>query len=196
MKTINKGIITAAVLGASALVASAAQAAPDGTITFNGKVVGETCTVDVNKTGSSSATVTLPTVQTSALKTDGDVAGRTGFTMSVSGAACLKANAGANGTVKAFFQQGPNIDPDSGFLTNTATAAAATMVQIGILNATDATTVKGFDLNAPAATQGETPVTMVDGTATLLHYAAQYVARGQSTPGAVTSSVDYVLDFN
>jgi len=201
VKTINKGIITAAILGASAFAASAAQAS-DGTVTINGQVVAQTCVIDINGQGAN-PTVTLPTVQTSALPSVGKVAGRTGFTMSLSGCATTAPTGAGSGNVRAFFEQGPNVDPTTGFLINRAPTTLAANVQVGIVNASDAVSVQGLNLNAPAATQGETNVAIAATGPTLLNYAAQYVVAGGTSSatigasaGGVSTSVTYALHFN
>ncbi|GJG93743.1 fimbrial protein [Cupriavidus pauculus] len=117
------------ILGASVLlVAASPQAfASDGTITFNGRVSGQTCTIAGNG-GGSSFTVTLPTVPTSALSASGNVAGRTPFNIVVSG--CNP----ATGNVSVFFEPGATVDYVTGRLVNTE-AGGAGNVEVGLQNA-------------------------------------------------------------
>ena len=62
----KKTILSAALAAVMGVVAFAPQnaKASDGTITFNGKITAQTCTIAGNG-GGSSFTVTLPTVSTS-----------------------------------------------------------------------------------------------------------------------------------
>ncbi|MDP4360987.1 F17A fimbrial adhesin, partial [Escherichia coli] len=60
------------ILGILAAASSSATLAYDGTITFNGKVVDQTCSVT---TESKNLTVTLPTVSSNSLTSNGEVAG-------------------------------------------------------------------------------------------------------------------------
>ena len=57
---------------------SMANATSTGTITFNGEVTDTTCEVSVNGQGAD-ATVVLPTVPATELKTSGMTTGRTNF---------------------------------------------------------------------------------------------------------------------
>jgi major type 1 subunit fimbrin (pilin) len=61
-----------------------AQAADTGTITFNGSIVDNTCSVSVDGQGAD-GTVTLPDVTAATLKEKGSTAGKTGFKLEVSG---------------------------------------------------------------------------------------------------------------
>lgn len=62
------------ILGMLAVASSSATLAYDGTINFTGKVVAQTCSVT---TGSKNLTVTLPTVSSNSLTSNGEVAGLT-----------------------------------------------------------------------------------------------------------------------
>jgi major type 1 subunit fimbrin (pilin) len=188
VKIINKGIIVAAVLGTSAFIASAAQAS-DGTITINGEVTAQTCTI----TGTSGAdvTVTLPRVQTTALPA-GASAGRTAFALKLSN--CTAAVAPATGKVFAFFEQGATVDTTTGNLINQT--AGGSNVEVQFLNADGTIIDMSKPVDAPNA-QGATNVTIAaDNTATLT-YAAQYKAgTANATAGLVGTSVMYSLHYN
>lgn len=116
-----------------ALVAAAAPAmAADGEISFNGKVLSTTCTIGAGggATGNKNMTVKLPSVSASALANSGDVAGRTPFSIQLSG--CT----GDSTNVSTVFESGDTVDTVSGRL-NLVTAGAdpvATNVQINLLN--------------------------------------------------------------
>jgi len=184
VKIINKGIISAVAIAASALAASAAQAS-DGTITVNGAIAAQTCTINGGTTGD--VTVTLPTVQSTAFAAAGSTAGRTGFQLALTN--CLP----ATGNVYAFFEQGATIDNATGNLINQAGAGAATNVQVQFLNAADGSPIA---MNQAVGAQGAAPASITTGAATL-RYAAQYVAVGGiPTTGPVTTTVVYSLHYN
>ncbi|URQ60813.1 type 1 fimbrial protein [Pantoea alhagi] len=86
--------------------------AADGTITINGKLTQQTCTVKVNG-GTADAVINLPSLSTSALDEAGKMAGRTAFTMNLTG--CTP----ATGSVRAYFEHGPTVDAATGRLNNT-----------------------------------------------------------------------------
>jgi len=177
---------TAALLaGASALLTSPAHA-HSGTITFNGKVTAQTCSINGNSTVPADFAVALPTVSASTLKTPGSTAGRTMFTLQLT--ACTP----MTGNVQAYFESGPTTDATTGNLILDKTNSSAAYVQIGLLNA-DGTPIKaGFDL----ANQGTQPVAIdAKGNATLT-YGAQYIAVGGAAQGGdATTRVVYTLVY-
>jgi major type 1 subunit fimbrin (pilin) len=193
VKSINKGII-AAVVGATAFVASAAHAS-DGTITINGKISDQTCTINGGAGGN--ITVTLPTVQRESMPTAGSTAGRTGFAIALTNCLDNSVNPAVPSTSKvyAFFEQGPTINPSNGHLLNMATATPATNVEVQFLN-DDGTPI---DMSKSVADlpggQGAKPVTITGGSANL-RYAAQYFATA-ALPGSglVQSTVVYSLHY-
>jgi len=156
-----------------------AAEASDGTITFNGQIESQTCTVKVNG-GTNNATVTLPTVAASLLNAAGLTAGSTRFTIDLS--ACST----KTGDVYAYFEQGANVNAN-GRLTNTGTA---TNVDLQLLDGA------GKALNAGSTDQSTSPTTaaLADGAATLT-YAAQYYATAAATAGTVASSVTYSINY-
>ncbi|MDO5686314.1 MAG: fimbrial protein [Neisseria sp.] len=162
----------------AAATLSAGVMAKDGTVTINGEVVSQTCTVDA---GSVNKTVTLPKVPTTALPTAGTTAGDTPFS--------LVFNNCSVGDVYAYFLPGANTVAATGNLKNNG---VATNVEIALYN-TDDSKIK---LNDPAATQNSASVNVgtAGGTATL-NYVAKYYATGQATVGAVTTSVDYNIAY-
>ncbi|MGJ0193853.1 fimbrial protein [Pantoea sp. RRHST58] len=156
-----------------------AAAASDGTISFSGQLESQTCTVKVNG-GESSATVTLPTVSSSLLKTASQTAGNTRFTINLSGCSTQ------TGDVYAYFEQGANVNAN-GRLNNTGTA---TNVELQLLDS------KNNELNVGSTDQTTSPLTtaLAAGAATL-SYAAQYYATGTATAGTVLSSVTYSINY-
>jgi major type 1 subunit fimbrin (pilin) len=176
MKKILVSAALAALLGTAAFSAGAV----DGTITFNGKVNSNTCTINAG-TGPSFA-VTLPTVGASALGTTaGTVAGTTPFNIALS--ACS-----ATGTVKAYFEPGSTINAN-GRLSNTATTGAATGVDLQVLNNSQA----AINLNTQANT---TTATIASNAATLNYYVQYYnTAAAAVGAGTVTSTVNYTIQY-
>ncbi len=84
--------LIAALLACAALAPAAAFAA-DGTITINGAVTAQTCTING---GTPNFTVTLPKVSTSSLATAGTKAGATQFTIALTNCTPASGNAGAD----------------------------------------------------------------------------------------------------
>ncbi|EHC4280972.1 F17A fimbrial adhesin [Escherichia coli] len=172
------------ILGILAAASSSATLAYDGTITFNGKVVDQTCSVT---TGSKNLKVTLPTVSANSLDSSGKVVGLTPFTISLEG--CNTAATGAQ-NVNAYFEPNANTDYTTGNLTNTASSGASN-VQIQLLNADG---VKVIKLGQAAAAQNVDTVAINDANVTL-RYNAQYYATGVATAGDVTSTVNYTIAY-
>ncbi|EAA5922552.1 type 1 fimbrial protein [Salmonella enterica subsp. enterica serovar Teko] len=182
-----KKIIAIVALG-SVFTASAVQAAGNGTINFTGAVNSQTCSATVNgATGATAAAVTLPTVQANILNAAGNTAGQTAFKMDVTG--CASSNPAGAGTVKAFFEKGPNVDAN-GRLINT-TSDGASNVTLQLVDGTSNTEINVGDI----AQNSGNFVTISGGNATL-PYSVRYYATGAATAGAVTSSVTYSLIYN
>ncbi|MGV5904905.1 F17A fimbrial adhesin [Escherichia coli] len=173
------------ILGILAAASSSATLAYDGTITFNGKVVDQTCSVT---TGSKDLTVTLPTVSANSLDSSGKVVGLTPFTISLEGCNTVAATGAQN--VNAYFEPNANTDYTTGNLTNTASSGASN-VQIQLLNADG---VKVIKLGQAAAAQNVDTVAINDANVTL-RYNAQYYATGVATAGDVTSTVNYTIAY-
>ncbi|AOY02134.1 fimbrial protein [Jeongeupia sp. USM3] len=162
-------------------LAAGAQAA-DGTITFNGEVTAQTCTINGNGSGAKDFTVTLPTVSASALASAGEVAGRTPFTIALS--ACTP----NSGTVHTYFEPGPTVNAATGRLI--VAAGGASNVELGLLNG-DYTRIQ---LGAADAAQNSKSTALAAGAATLA-YAVQYEATGVAGAGAANSSVMYSIVY-
>lgn len=156
-----------------------AAEASDGTINFTGEIESQTCTVSVNG-GTSTGTVVLPTVSSSLLKTSGQTAGSTRFTIGLSECST------ETGDVYAYFEQGVNVNAE-GRLINTGTA---TNVDLQLLDGANNA------LNAGSTEQTASPATasLTAGAATLT-YAAQYFATAAATAGTVASSVTYSINY-
>lgn len=178
MKFNRTGMITAAALAAA--LPMAAHAA-DGTITFTGTIVSQTCTINGNGSGSKDFTVALPTVSASALNGAGQTAGRTPFNIQLTGCS-------GTGNVHAYFESGATTDAGTGNLK--LNAGGADQVQIGLLN----DDLSPIAMGAADASQNSHAVAIATGAATLPYF-AEYVATGVATAGAANSSVMYTLVY-
>lgn len=183
---------------------SSAFGAADGTITFNGRVVDQTCTVSTGTSGNFD--VTLPTVNKTQLASAGAVAGLTRFNIELTG--CKPAATGGTNGVRAYFL--PNsqyVDPTTHNLINVAQVTGgdtkADNVQIQL---THADTSKIIAVGENVDVQGNAPYnpwfnfkndTTAAGTAKAnLTYHAQYVAvGGAATAGVVQSKVEYNIIY-
>jgi major type 1 subunit fimbrin (pilin) len=176
--------LTASVAAALVLGFTASSAfAADGTLTFNGQVVASTCSINAGGSGGANTTVTLPTVQASALTTAGQVAGSSQpINIVLSGATCT------NGDVYAinFEPSAATVDYTTGALLNTATGGA-TNVQVQLMD----NQFNALNAATNAGSQNE-QVTIAGNTGTLTYY-AQYLATGAATAGAVDASVEYSI---
>lgn len=163
---------------------SAPVAAFNGTITINGEVTAGTCAIAVNG-GTTSATVTLPTVSTNALTSIGQTAGATGFNLALTGCP-------VTGSVRAYFEN-VGVAQATGNLTNKAVAAGgknpAQNVEVQILSANST----AIDLR----TNTNNSLVSFSGTGTAtLYYSAQYIATGAVGAGLVSADLIYSLDYH
>ncbi|HDR9511644.1 pilus assembly protein FimA [Burkholderia cepacia] len=189
----NKKINISRVARGAAILAFVAAAAPamaaDGQISFNGKVLATTCTIGAGggATGAKDMTVKLPSVSASALSNAGDVAGRTPFSIQLSG--CT----GDSTKVATVFEAGDTVDSASGRLNLVSAGAEDTVasnVQINLLN--DAQ--QAIKAGVAGSQQNSQVVALKDGGATL-NYFAEYYATGKSTAGSANSRIQYSLDY-
>ncbi|WP_180001881.1 MULTISPECIES: fimbrial protein [unclassified Acinetobacter] len=151
--------------------------AADGKITINGLVTDNTCVVTTPQ--GKDLTVTLPTVSKLSLASDGATAGRTPFTLGLTGCQA--------GDVGTYFEPGATVDFATGLLNN---AGEATNVKVQLVG----------DNNLPirvlAGPQENSQFVTVnaDGSAALNYY-AEYYATGAATSGDVTTSVQYTITY-
>ncbi|HEY3597971.1 MAG TPA: fimbrial protein [Paraburkholderia sp.] len=174
--------ISAAIVAlAAAALAPVSANAFDGTITFNGSLSAQTCTINGNGTSAKNFAVTLPTVSTGSLAAVNATAGRTPFNIALSG--CTP----GTGNVSVYFEPG-NTDTSNGNLL--VNAGGAGNVEIQLLN-NDASPIKaGF----AQASQNSQAVGLAAGAATL-NYFAQYFATAATTPGPAVSQVNYTIAY-
>lgn len=189
-------VLTLAVL-TSAFVIPAAQAS-DGTVNFNGLLVARTCNVSVNG-GSNVGTVVLPTLSTAALASAGATAGRTMFTIGLSGCNTSIQDfldslsnpgtpAGFNLSASAYFEGGAGVDPVSHNVINAG--GNATGVQLQLINFGGGV-IKAGDSQQPALLGVR--LTVGGG---VMRYGVQYVATEATTAGSVVGSVTYSIAYN
>ncbi|WP_081065938.1 fimbrial protein [Burkholderia diffusa] len=156
--------------------------AADGTITFNGTITAQSCTINGNGTGSSSFPITLPTVSESTLSGAGKTAGRTPVPIQLTN--CTP----NSGNVHVYFEPGPTTDIKTGYLMGTG----VTNLELGLLNSDFSPINAGFADSA----QNSKSVAIASGSASLLYY-VQYVAvNGPVGTGPVSTSVMYTLAYN
>lgn len=182
----KKTFFTALVLSVSMMSASAiATTTPtsyDGEINFSGKIVNTTCTVN-NSTTQNPMTVTLPTVNKTALNTVGKTVGQTNFKINLTNCAASNADITA---VKAYFQ-GDKINSDGRLDTNIEN------VDIEILDG------NGEKINLAASSADQTGAALLPSNAEngdiTLNYSARYYATGVAADGDVASSVKYTIVY-
>lgn len=180
MRKLTQSLFAASAL--ALLISASAQAASTGTITFNGQLTENTCEIDIGGQGEN-GTVVLPIVQTSALQTVGQTAGRQIFIIRV--ANCV----GTLKSVAAFFEAGPTVDTLTGRLKNT-NSSGATNVSLQLLDP-----IKSYAVIQAGNQNQVTNTTYAVATTNNLAYAVQYYAEGATTPGLVNSSVVYSLMY-
>ncbi|TFZ44670.1 type 1 fimbrial protein [Stenotrophomonas maltophilia] len=170
-------------LVASTFLTSYAASASDGTITFNGSVTDTTCKVNGGTAGD--FTVTLPSIQATALPSAGSTAATTGFKITLSD--CQ----GAATKVSTYFEDGGMVDVATGKLK--LDAGGAGNVQIGLLKADGVTPIK---LGQGIVGQDVVPVEISNAGA-VLSYFAQYarITGDVVTPGAANTRVVYSLNY-
>ena len=177
--TLNKSILALGIAASLSVVSSLAMAS-DNTITFQGEVTDETCSVTVN--GNDAAPVVLlPTVSASALAAVADIAGQATFDVGVTG--CT----GVTGVTDISTVFVGNQVTSAGNLGNTGTA---TNVDVQIVDTTDTV----IDFTSGFKATGDLSAGLTDGSATAT-YTAQYYATGAATAGTVQASLQYTVSY-
>ncbi|MCC7697802.1 fimbrial protein [Janthinobacterium sp. EB271-G4-7A] len=172
------------------LAAAATQSAfaSDGTINFEGELLDSTCTVTVNGVvGPAPATVTLPKVSAAQLKKATDVAGQTGFNITLS--ACT----GTTTKAAAFFESGSGVNPLTANVKNSdLSPKGAKFVELQLVDATNGNVIKAGDFSQTANTS---KVTKNAAGNTILPYAVQYISTGVASAGLVKGAVTYSITY-
>ncbi|CNH99357.1 fimbrial protein [Yersinia pekkanenii] len=184
MRKVNLAVCALALSVASAT----AFAGTDGTVTFNGKLINETCEVAA---GSENIVVTLPTLSTQNLSAAGEEAGSTSFVIDVVNCPTEITSVAAH--FEAINSTGAN--PVTGNLTNNAeSATAAGKVEVRLYNISDASQILVGDTGSKFDV---IPGADVDAPGTVrMSYAGGYYATAATTAGDVTAQVQYVLAYN
>lgn len=189
----------------ASISAMCAAQASDGTVSFGGLLLTTTCTVSVNG-GTNVGTVTLPTLSTATLGAAGDTAGRTIFTIGLSG--CNKAITlflngqpgrplfGVNTTLSsasAYFENGAGIDSISKNILNAS--GTATGVQLQLVSP-GGVVIKAGDSTQAQAVAVPISGTLAAGQTAVMNYGVQYFATGATAPGSVVGAVIYSIVYN
>lgn len=173
------------------VTASAAVNAANPTITFNGEVTNQTCTVDVN--GQTNSVVMLPTVAMTdfgATLTTAQTAGQTTFTVTVSGCTAPPTTAESI-SVKLL---GYDVDAGTGVLGNRATGADAAN-GFGIQITGDSAGTNPIQLDGPTTLPG---FSLAVGQSSATHdYGARYYVLDAATAsaGKITAVAEYALSY-
>lgn len=170
-----------ALLLGTALVSGSAFAASDNTITFQGEVTDETCSVAVNG-NSASPVVLLPTVSATDLAASGDTAGPVTFDIGLSG---CTGSSSAETKISTVFVG--NQVTTNGNLGNTGTA---TNVEVQLMDTTGAV----IDLTNGFTGDGDLTLAAGDTEASAT-YTAQYYATNASTAGTVEATLQYAVSY-
>ncbi|AJJ10667.1 putative fimbrial protein [Yersinia rohdei] len=182
MRKVNLAVCALAL----AISSTATFAATNGTVSFEGKLINETCQI---QTGDEDILVILPTLSTASLDGAGKEAGSTNFTISV--VDCPAAVTGVAAHFEAINSDGVN--PTTGNLTNSATTDAAGQAEVRLYNLGDSSQIR---VGNTGAMFNVTPgADDAPGTATM-SYAGGYYATAATTAGIVNAKVQYVLAYN
>lgn len=159
--------------------------ASDGTVTITGKINDQTCQVNTN---GKNLTVTLPTVQKTALGAADSVAGKTPFSITLTGCKVSESD-----EVALFFlPDSQYVNPTTGNLLNKATDSKADNVEIQLLNDNDDAIQIGKNLTD----QGIKYTKLNKETEKTLNYNAQYIAKGGAAgAGNVQAKVEYNIIY-
>ena len=186
-----KKLLLAASATAAISLVNTANAATSGTVNFSGKLNDQTCQVTLNDGSSASGTVTLRTVSKTDLPNLNSTAGKTPFTLKLTG---CKASTTAFG-VTAYFPNNENIYNQK--LVNKETGAtAATGVSLQLLytpNGTEKTIPLGW-----SSGQYDYQTIAANTTSATMNYAVRYIYTGGSgsvKSGKVTGIAIYELYY-
>lgn len=174
-------LLPVVVAGLSVLGATAH--ATDGTINFNGSVIGTTCKITIGGTvAPTAATVTLAAARDSDLNAANKTSVPTPFDM-------VLTNCTATGKVSAYFElTGANA---AGRLTNTGTA---TNVELQLYDNANANGNVNATIKAGQTQTANTRVQVTGGNATL-KYGVQYYATGVATVGTVKGQTTFYIVY-
>lgn len=174
--------LCAIALAAVSTSALAAGEVTQGTVTFNGELISETCSI---ATDSQDIQVTLPTVSTQTLSAAGMAAGSKGFDINVEKCPATITSVAAH--FEAIGSSG--VDSTTGNLTNqfveTTDLKKASNVEVRLYNS-DELQLKLGEAGAAA--------TVTDGKATMRYYGGYY-STAATTAGKVYAQARYTLAY-
>ena len=177
----NGIIMKKIILATSAIIlGSAAAHAADGTVTITGKITDRTCSIDAE---SKDLSVALPTVSVSSLTAAGQTAGRTPFTINLTGC--------SEGKVATYFEPGTSVDFNSGRLNNVSGDAKNVQIQL-LGDNNEFIPVLGKAVGTQLNSQ---EVSVSAGGSAALNYYAEYYAQDKTTAGDVKTSVKYTIIY-
>ncbi|MTD38240.1 fimbrial protein [Erwinia sp. CPCC 100877] len=170
--------LCAMALAAVSTSALAVDGPTQGTVTFNGELISDTCTI---VSESVSREVQLPTVSIQTLNAKGLEAGSKGFDLNVencpTGITQVAAHFEAIGST--------GVNSETGNLKNLATTTPAGNVEVRLYNSDEAQLKLG-ETGAPAK--------VVDGKATMRYYGGYY-STDATTAGKVYAQAKYTLAY-
>jgi major type 1 subunit fimbrin (pilin) len=194
-KSMKSLLLVPVVITAISLV-NTANAATNGTVNFSGKLNDQTCQVVLNNGSSASGTVTLPNVPSDKLATSFSTAGKTPFTLKLTG---CKASTTAFG-VTAYFPGNSYSSASTGVLLNQETGAtAAQYVNLQILQK-NGSTETAVQIGKPITDASYKYTTVAaNATSATMNYAVQYINTYNSSvvikPGKVKGIAVYELAY-
>lgn len=190
----KKTLLAAALIagfGIAAVAPQVAQAAANS-ITFTGKVLNSTCSATVN--GSATGTVVLPDVAASAFTATGAyTASATGFSIALTG--CPTTPSGVSVGAQ-FYSSSADTTTGNGTLSNTTGGTYATNVDVQLLNSAGSPITITTAAPSQYSNANVTDSTVLSSSTATLSYTAQYYATTTSVgPGLVSTTVNYVINY-
>lgn len=176
----NRSFLASSIFALAAAVPSLASA-NGGNININGEITAQTCKID----NGGEINVTLPKIASGRMQAV-QTAGATRFSIR------LTECEAASGGVRAFFEQTTGVTAE-GRLTNTATAPAATGVQVELFNLENNNQII---IGNPVDTQNTTFVDISAAGAATLSYGARYYRTAATVvAGMVRAQAVYSLNY-
>lgn len=170
------------------LVMASHAYASDGTINFTGAISNVTCTITATG-GTNIGNVTLPTVSQSALKSVGDTAGTTQFSIKLSSCSGTPAPTQA----AAWFETGTDVNA-AGRLLTTINGSATDILSIALYNMGKPTPIVIGQGDGSLGSSGS-PFDITASGATLNYQAKYYAEKEGVSPGPVMGKVNYTIQY-
>ena len=195
----KKLLLVASVTAAISLV-NTANAATSGTVNFSGKLNDQTCQVVLNNGTSATGSVTLPTVSKGNLSAIFNQAGRTPFTLKLTGCKASTTSFGvlAYFPVTTYIQ---SVGGSLGFLKNLETGATAADGVMLTIYKKDGSTETQINLGKPITDSSYKYTTVAaNATSVTMEYSVRYInyrSTGSSpvTAGKVKGMAVYELAY-